>query len=92
VISLSLSNLIKNILNIQDNNISFPEEKYCVILQHIRELHRFYGEEKGYRIARKHIAWYLQDIQPDSVFKQDFNALTSASAQLSALERFFSLI
>ena len=56
-----------------------PEEKYCVILQHIRELHRFYGEEKGYRIARKHIAWYLQDIQPDSVFKQDFNAITSAS-------------
>ena len=68
------------------------EEKCRVILQHIRELHRFYGEEKGYRIARKHIAWYLQDIQPDSVFKQDFNALTSASAQLSALERFFSLI
>ena len=68
------------------------EEKYCVILQHIRELHRFYGEEKGYRIARKHIAWYLQDIQPDSVFKQDFNAITSASAQLSALEQYFSLI
>jgi len=31
VISLSLSNLIKNILNIQDNNISFPEEEYCQV-------------------------------------------------------------
>jgi len=29
VISLSLSDLIKNILNIQDNNISFLEEEYC---------------------------------------------------------------
>ena len=31
VILLSLSNLIKNILNIQDNNISFPEEEYCQV-------------------------------------------------------------
>ena len=68
------------------------EEKCSVILQHIRELHQFYGDEKGYRIARKHIAWYLQDIQPHSVFKQDFNAITSASAQLDALEQFFRLI
>ena len=28
---MSLSNLIKNILNIQDNNISFPEEEYCQV-------------------------------------------------------------
>ena len=68
------------------------EEKCSVILQHIRDLHRFYGEEKGYRIARKHITWYLQDIHPDSVFKQRFNALTSAKEQLHALEQFFKLI
>ena len=30
---MSLSNLIKTILNIQDNNISFPEEDYCQIIQ-----------------------------------------------------------
>ena len=28
---MSLSNLIKNFLNIQDNNISFPEEEYCQV-------------------------------------------------------------
>ena len=33
MISLSLSNLIKNFLNIQDNNISFPEEEYCQVTQ-----------------------------------------------------------
>ncbi|WP_143403932.1 hypothetical protein [Fusobacterium polymorphum] len=33
MISLSLSNFIKNILNIQDDNISFPEEDYCHIIQ-----------------------------------------------------------
>ena len=30
---MSLSNLIKNFLNIQDNNISFPEEEYCQVTQ-----------------------------------------------------------
>ena len=33
MISLSLSNFIKTILNIQDNNISFPEEDYCHVIQ-----------------------------------------------------------
>ena len=33
MISLSLSNFIKNILNIQDDNISFPEEDFCQIIQ-----------------------------------------------------------
>ena len=33
MISLSLSNLIKNFLNIQDDNISFPEEEYCQVTQ-----------------------------------------------------------
>ena len=28
---MSLSNLIKNFLNIQDDNISFPEEEYCQV-------------------------------------------------------------
>ena len=30
---MSLSNFIKDILNIQDNNISFPEKDYCQIIK-----------------------------------------------------------
>ena len=33
MISLSLSNFIKTILNIQDNNISFPEEENYQVTQ-----------------------------------------------------------
>ena len=33
MILLSLSNFIKSILNIQDNNISFPKEDYCQVIQ-----------------------------------------------------------
>lgn len=67
-------------------------EKCGVILQHIRALHQFYGEQKGYRIARKHVGWYLQGIEPNSVFKQTFNAIDNASAQIAALEEFFNFI
>ena len=68
------------------------QEKCNVIFHHIQNLHQFYGEEKGYRIARKHLGWYLKGIQPNSVFGQTFNTLTSAQAQLEALEEFFNLI
>jgi tRNA-dihydrouridine synthase B len=27
---------------------------------HLRELHAFYGEEAGVRVARKHIDWYAK--------------------------------
>lgn len=50
------------------------------------------ANKKGYRIARKHVAWYLQGIQPDSVFKQTFNAISDPKEQLIVLEDFFNLI
>lgn len=31
-----------------------------LLCAHVRELHDFYGPAKGYRIARKHVSWYLQ--------------------------------
>ena len=67
-------------------------EKCGHILRHIQELHEFYGEQKGYRIARKHVAWYLQGIQPDSVFRQTFNAINEPKEQLIVLEDFLNSI
>lgn len=32
-----------------------------LLCAHVRELHDFYGQAKGYRIARKHVSWYLQN-------------------------------
>ncbi|MDH2926463.1 tRNA dihydrouridine synthase DusB [Lonepinella koalarum] len=79
---------------INSTNIIAPSltEKCGVILRHIEELHQFYGAEKGYRIARKHVGWYLQGIQPDSDFKRTFNAISDAKKQLMALEDFFNFI
>lgn len=77
-----------------DSIIQTPSlrEKCGHILHHIQELHQFYGEQKGYRIARKHVAWYLQGIQPDSVFRQTFNAINEPKEQLIVLEDFLNSI
>ena len=32
-----------------------------IMLAHLRDLHAFYGEGPGVRIARKHIDWYARD-------------------------------
>ena len=60
-----------------------------MLIGHIRELHDFYGQRKGYRIARKHVSWYLQESAPDDQFRRTFNAIEDASEQLEALEAYF---
>ena len=60
-----------------------------LLCAHVRELHGFYGHAKGYRIARKHVSWYLQEHAPDDQFRRTFNAIEDASVQLEALEAYF---
>ncbi|AXW86650.1 tRNA dihydrouridine synthase DusB [Lonsdalea britannica] len=60
-----------------------------LLIGHIRELHDFYGQGKGFRIARKHVSWYLQEHAPDDQFRRTFNAIEDASEQLEALEAYF---
>lgn len=67
-------------------------EKCQVALEHIRSLHEFYGEQKGYRVARKHVSWYLDNIKPDSAFKRTFNTIADAKQQLCVLEEFLDSI
>jgi tRNA-dihydrouridine synthase B len=35
-------------------------EIHQLLLRHVQELHAFYGEQAGVRIARKHIGWYCK--------------------------------
>ena len=61
----------------------------CVLIAHVRELHAFYGEFQGLRVARKHVSWYLAGISEGSAFRPQFNRLDSAQSQIDALENFF---
>lgn len=67
-------------------------QKCSLMLSHIEALHQFYGEEKGYRIARKHVGWYVEQLSPNSNFKRTFNTLSSTKEQFNALEEFVNLI
>ncbi|WP_368894587.1 tRNA dihydrouridine synthase DusB [Kluyvera ascorbata] len=60
-----------------------------LLCAHVRKLHDFYGQAKGYRIARKHVSWYLQEHAPNDQFRRTFNAIEDASVQLEALEAYF---
>ncbi|MCC5878450.1 MAG: tRNA dihydrouridine synthase DusB [Idiomarina sp.] len=57
--------------------------------EHLRQLHSFYGDQKGLRIARKHIGWYVQAIHDPLEFRQYFNSLESAAEQEEALSHYF---
>ena len=66
-----------------------PAEIKQVLLSHLSALYRFYGEQQGLRIARKHCAWYLQELDPTTGFRGIFNRLESPSAQQDAVHRYF---
>ncbi|MDN3652833.1 tRNA dihydrouridine synthase DusB [Thalassotalea ponticola] len=60
-----------------------------ILLTHVNELHKFYGEFMGVRIARKHVSWYLQTHDQGKQFRSTFNALVLPQQQLDALNVFF---
>ncbi len=65
------------------------EEIRSILIGHVKELHKFYGDFTGVRFARKHVSWYLQTLDPEKQFRSIFNALESESDQLEALTRYF---
>jgi len=65
------------------------EEIAANLLDHVAQLHDFYGEYTGTRVARKHVSWYLKEQPNTEDFRKNFNALESALVQLKELEDFF---
>ena len=65
------------------------EEVRSILLGHVSELHQFYGDFMGVRIARKHVSWYMQTHDQGKNFRSSFNALESTSEQLDALNMYF---
>ncbi len=67
-----------------------PDQVRQILLRHVRELHAFYGEHQGVRIARKHIGWYCRTVPAGEALRQSINRVESAQQQLHMLDAFFS--
>ena len=57
--------------------------------EHLRAHYAFYGEGLGVRTARKHIGWYVRDLEGGEAFRQEMNRLESTTEQLRAVDSFF---
>ncbi|WP_066801433.1 tRNA dihydrouridine synthase DusB [Moraxella oblonga] len=64
------------------------DELRLVVLSHLDELYRFYGEYSGVRIARKHIAWYTGGLPSSNAFREAMYACQSSSEQYRAVDDF----
>ena len=60
-----------------------------VLVGHLHDLYAFYGEQRGARVARKHIGWYTKGLKNSAVFRARMNTLETAELQLEAVQRFF---
>ncbi len=67
-----------------------PESRKLIIIEHLRELYRFYGSYKGVRIARKHIKWYVQSIPGNQQFRSLVNRVENPGAQSAMVFDFIS--
>lgn len=59
------------------------------MLGHLSELHRFYGEFTGVRVARKHLTWYCNTLANAVVFRHQVVRADSASEQLRLTREYF---
>ena len=75
---------------------SLPEpglaEVRDILLGHLQELHAFYGEPQGVRIARKHLGWYARDRPENAAFRSVVNRADSAEAQLRLTRDYFDAL
>ena len=73
-----------------DLGIEVPEPdlatRRTILELHLQRLHGFHGEQRGVRIARKHVAWALAACgTAGREFMHRFNSIEDAQVQLAAL-------
>ena len=66
------------------------QELRDIMLGHLGELHRFYGEYTGVRVARKHLTWYCQNLEDAEDFRHQVVRVNSASEQIRLTAQYFS--
>ena len=63
-----------------------------ILLAHLGQLHAFYGEASGVRIARKHLGWYAKDRPENRAFLAVANRAQTADEQLRLTREYFDAL
>ena len=64
-------------------------ELRAIMLGHLNDLHRFYGEMRGVRVARKHLTWYCENLANADEFRYRAVRVDRASEQLRLVREYF---
>ena len=65
-------------------------EVRSLLLEHLHDHYRLYGDETGVRSARKHIAWYLRALPGGEALRQRINRIDDCAAQWQAVADYLS--
>ena len=78
------------ILN-DDASITLLEknELRATMLDHLNDLHQFYGDTTGVRMARKHLTWYCKNLLNADDYRFQVVRVESASEQIRLTEEYF---
>jgi len=60
-----------------------------IMLDHLNDLYRFYGDMTGVRVARKHLTWYCAGLKNAKEFRSQVVRVDSASEQIRLTRNFF---
>lgn len=63
-----------------------------ILLGHLDDLHAFYGEPQGVRIARKHLGWYAKDRPENAAFRAVVNRAETAAEQVRLTRDYFDAL
>jgi len=66
-----------------------PAEVGAILVEHLAALHAFYGEDRGVRIARKHLGWYARAHPGRETFLQQVNRVDDARSQIRQTRAYF---
>lgn len=78
---------INDYLRGEDPSIPDLRDVAEIMIDHVSAMYEYYGETMAVRIARKHVGWYLQNLQLDRVHRKAFNALLDSQQQLEFINQ-----
>ena len=67
-------------------------EVRSLLLEHLQDHYRLYGDETGVRSARKHIAWYVRSLPGGEALRQHINRIDDCAVQWQAVADYFAAL